>query len=519
MHLVGAGPGNPALVTLAARQLLARCDAVVYDHLIPFELIVTLPSSVEKHYVGKQAGKQGLSQEFVNNLLAKLAAEGKRVVRLKGGDPFVFGRGGEEAAFLRKHQIPFEIVPGITAGIAASAFAGIPCTDRTKASYVIFATGHRADEDSRGVPWDLLAKARDGTIVIYMGVAEARGIVNKLIEHGLPKEMPSAIIEHGTLPTQRVVTASLSSLPEKIQEMDIKPPAVMVIGNVVERRDQLAWFGTGPLSGIRLMVTRPADQASEIYSGLADLGGEVLPYPTIATEENVDRKGWKAVSEIYDLASDTPKWLVFTSENGLRYFMEQFKTNIGDVRKLSAFKIAAIGHGTSKALGTLGIVVDFVPSRATTAALASEMTAKLDLGGANVVRIRGNLGDDGIERALGSAGANVIRLQVYRTFYPTWPDGLIENLFEYPPHVIIFTSGSTVDGFFKMLGLDLATKLTRSAAIATIGPATSAVARSRGLEVGIEAREHSIPGLVSEVAEYFTKRNQHGFSDTSREKT
>jgi uroporphyrin-III C-methyltransferase len=242
VYLVGAGPGDPDLITVKAKCLLEQCDVVVYDALIPYELVATLPAEVERRYVGKKAERHSLPQQEINDLLVRLASRGNRVVRLKGGDPFVFGRGGEEAKYLREHGIPYEIVPGITSGVAAPAFAGIPCTDREEASHVTFVTGHKAVEKlSSSVPWDWVAGARNGTLVIYMGVSEIPKIVDRLLAGGMPPDTPVAAVERGTFPTQRTAITTLSELPDKVVELGVKPPTIFVIGKIVNLQKKLEW--------------------------------------------------------------------------------------------------------------------------------------------------------------------------------------------------------------------------------------------------------------------------------------
>jgi len=504
VYLVGAGPGDPELITVKGKYLLRRCDAVIFDNLVPAELIATLPYHIEKFYVGKKAGKYSLPQAEINSLLVAIAREGKDVVRLKGGDPFTFGRGGEEAKYLHKNGIRFEIVPGITAGAAAPAYGGIPCTDRNKASFVTFATGHKAvDKEVSSVPWDLLAKTRNGTIVIYMGVSEFDNIVNTLIENGLPSHTPAAVIERGTMPTQRVISSPLHQLPEKAKNENIKPPAIFIIGDVVDLQKDLSWFYYKPLSGKRVMVTRPADQAKDIYRSLRELGAEVMPYPTIATEKYIDSQAWDNFTEIKYQSDNIDNWMLFTSENGVRYFIEQFISRFGDIRRLTGFKIAAVGLGTARALQSFNLKADFIPDKATTKDLARELVDSTRLEGATVVRVRGNLANDTVEKAITEAKANVLPLQIYRTFYPSWPDGFKDRLFENLPDVIIFSSGSTVEGLCRMLNKDEINKLVSKTLTVSIGPSTSRIIISHGIDVSLEAKEHSIPGIIKELLAHF----------------
>jgi len=496
VYLVGAGPGNPDLITVRARQLLDQCDAVVYDSLIPDELLVTLPVAVDRRYVGKQSGRHSLPQPEINDLLVRLASQGKRVVRLKGGDPFVFGRGAEEASYLKEHGIPYEIVPGITSGVAALSYSGIPCTDRLEASYVMFLTGHQAVEKAvSSVPWDWVGGARKGTLVIYMGVAEIGKIVAELLEAGMPSDTPVAAVERGTFPTQRAVTTVLADLPEKVETHGVKPPALFVVGEVVKYRETLAWFRDRPLFGVRVMVTRPADQAVPLYRELRELGAEVLAYPTIATDEDFRTDEWDALRRI----TAPERWVAFTSQNGVRYFLRQWYATIGDVRRLARYRVAAVGDGTARALNEANIAPDFVPTEATTAALARQLADRLPASGAVVVRVRGNLGDDRIETTLEKAGAQVISLPVYRTFPLQWLAAVKNKLFACPPDVILFTSGAAVDGLARNLDADQMKALSSGATIVSIGPSASRSIRAHGLDVDLEARVHTVPSMVEEL--------------------
>ena len=336
-----------------------------------------------------------------------------------------------------------------------------------------------------------------------MGVAELENIVGRLLDHGMPADISSAIIERGTLPTHRVITAPLNSLFKKAQEENIQPPAIIVIGDVVDLRPYLLWSGQSPLLGIRVMVTRPADQAQGIYETLRKLGAEVLPYPTISTTGFVDEKAWRGFGEI----SGQSRWLVFTSENGVRYFFSQFRDRFSDIRRIGNYKIAAIGGGTASYLKKSSLVPDFIPSEATTKALASEMKNLPGISDSVCVRVRGNLGDDKVERALMESGAVVIPMVVYHTSHRKWPDGLKEKLFEYPPHVIIFTSGSTVDGLFANLDETEIKKLTQQAIVASIGPTTTGILKEKGLQVKIEAKVHTVEGLIDSIVEYNKERS------------
>lgn len=518
VYLIGAGPGDPGLITVKAREILKCCDAVVYDNLIPDELIVLAPETMEKHYVGKCAGKHTLKQEEINRLLLNLALEGKKVARLKGGDPFIFGRGGEEARFLQNHDIRFEVIPGVTAGVAAPAYSGIPCTDRSQSSFALFLTGHKAIEKKlSSLPWEWVAQAKSGTLVIYMGVGELPNIAEKLIEGGMPPDIQSCIIERGTFPSQRIVTAPLVDLPDKAKLKHIKPPAIILIGNVVSNEPLLNWHNKKPLYGLRVMVTRPADQAEPLYDSLRNLGAEVMPYPTIATSESTDPASWDEF-EKYLKDNSSEKWLIFTGENGVRYFLDQYISRFGDIRKLGGFKIAAVGAGTQEALERSHLIPDFIPATATIRAFIEEFKQKENLAEISIVRIRGSLADNRIEDAFGPLVKKMLSLESYRTFNPEWPGSMRERLFKYPPDVIIFTSVSTVDGFNRILTVDEIRQLTGRAKILSMGPSASRALKESGYSVTYQADEHTIPGIIDCLKSNFTSLTEANNITTAKEK-
>jgi len=505
VYLIGAGPGDPGLITVKGLELMRSSDAVVFDNLVPDELIITLPPNIEKYYVGKRAGNHTLPQSEMNKLLVKLAREGKTVARLKGSDPLIFGRGGEEAKHLKQHGIKYEIVPGVTSGIAAPAYSGIPCTDREKASLVTFVTGHKAkDKVISSVPWECIARASNGTVVIYMGVGEIANIVANLVSHGMSPELPMAVIERGTFPTQRTFTTAIKNMPALVKRENVRPPALFVIGEVVGLQPLMEWFGHGPLSGVRVMVTRPADQAEDMYRDLRALGAEVLPYPTIATRENIDDDGWRNVMEI----SGGNNWLMLTSENGVRYFIKQFMEKIGDVRRLADYKIAAVGHGTARALKKVHLVPDFMPTKATTLALADELCQHTDLSNAKIVRVRGNMADNRIENRLRDATAGVIPVTCYNTSYAKWPDGFKERLLEHLPDVVVFTSASTAAGLREQLSPEEIDILLHDTEVISIGPSTTEMINSLDIKVTFEAVEHSVPGVIAKIVEHYANKIQ-----------
>jgi uroporphyrinogen III methyltransferase/synthase len=422
------------------------------------------------------------------------------VARLKGSDPVIFGRGGEEAKFLKRNNIRFEIIPGITSGIAAPVYAGIPCTDREKASFCLFVTGHKAsDKIKSSVPWDWVAGAKDGTTIIYMGVREIENIVRKLIDSGMPPDLPAAVVERGTFPSQRIFVSTLEQLPQKVSSEGIRPPAIFILGEVVNLQPFLDWFDNLPLHGIRIMVTRPADQAKDLYQLLRDLGAEPMPYPTISTEANDDAQGWQSFKQTLSGQG----WIVFTSENGVRYFFDQLGTNIGDIRSIADFKIATIGKSTAQVLEEYNLKSDFVPKKSTAAHLAKEMKQAFDLNDETIIRVRGNLAGDAIEKTLPDEGATVIPLTVYRTYHPIWPDGLKDKLFDNPPHAILFTSASTINGLYENLSGEEVGRLVADAKIFSLGPMVTKRLESYNLPLTRMAETHTIQGLLDTVVDYY----------------
>jgi len=374
-------------------------------------------------------------------------------------------------------------------------------------------TAHEAaDKEELQVPWEWVAQVQNGSVVGYMGVKQLPAMVDKLIAAGMKPDTPAALIERGTTGAQKTVSGTLQELPQLALKENILPPAIFVIGEVVSLQAELEWFGEGVLSGKRVMVTRPADQAEEMNALLRIHGAEILPLPTIATSAYEDKPRWSELKiafsrdkkESWERRND---WLIFTSENGVRYFIRQLFDQGYDCRSLGAFKIAAVGSGTSRELSKHGFYADFIPSNATTASLAAELSEHISGDASRVIRIRGNLGDDRVERALETAGANVLPLQVYTTFTPQWDAGMRSLLEENPPAVITFSSGSTVSGFIEILGAEGARELASEAVVASIGPMTSQIAAAEGIEVTVEAETHSIPGLVEAVVEHFKAAN------------
>ncbi|MDP8208433.1 MAG: uroporphyrinogen-III C-methyltransferase [Candidatus Electryonea clarkiae] len=505
VYLIGAGPGEPGLITYRGLEVLASVDAVCYDALLDPTLIITLPSHIERYYVGKRSGKHSQSQGNIENLLIRLAREGKNIARLKAGDPMIFGRGGEELEALKDAGIPYEIVPGVTAATAVAAYAGIPLTHRDYASWTTLFTAHESTEKENSdmlFPYDRLASMGDGTLVGYMGIKRLAKVVEELIEGGMSPETPSAIIERGATQAQRIIGSPLIDLPQAAENAGVEPPGLIVIGKVVGLSEKLSWFESAPLSGKRVLVTRPASQAGSMYELLRINGASIVPAPSIRTESFVDNRAWDSFFE----KKSEGGWIVFTSENGVRYFVQQLFQHQHDWRTLGNFKIAAIGTGTAKAMREIGLKADFIPSKFTTDTLAGELALIVEKD-ENVIRVRGNLGEPNVEESLEKSGANVLPLQVYETIIAQLDDGIRAWVNEAPIDIITFTSGSTATSFIEQWGREEAIRIASKAVIASIGPFTSDVVRSIGFEVTIEAETHSIEGIIDAIL-IWVKKNQ-----------
>jgi uroporphyrinogen III methyltransferase / synthase len=499
VFLVGAGPGDTGLITVRGKQLIDSADAVVYDALANTALLppgARETGTPELYYVGKRGGaKNTVTQEEINALLVKLAREGKRVVRLKGGDPFVFGRGSEEAQALNDSSVLFEVVPGVTAGIAAPAYAGIPVTHRTLATSVTFVTGHE-DPAKPGTQtnWTALAKA-GGTIVLYMGVKTLAGISAALIEGGLPGEIPTAAIQWGTHAKQRTVVATLETIAAKAEEQNLTAPVITVIGWSVVLRDELNWFEQRPLFGKRIVVTRATQQAPILSEKLREIGADVIEMP--ATQ--IERLDLDPLRAAIDSITDY-RWLVFTSQNAVAIFWEQLLGRGRDSRALAGLRIAAVGPATAGALLEHGITVDVIPPRFVAEGLLEMLRARDDVAGSEVLYVTAEGARDLLPAGLREIGGTVSILDIYRSI----PDGLgAETLARAieagTVDLATFTSGSAVRGYIEAVGDDLALKVPA----ASIGPQTSEVLREAGIEVKVEAEESTIDGLVAAVMRAF----------------
>jgi len=472
VYLVGAGPGDPGLLTRRGAELLARCDVVVFDRLASSALLELCPPAAERVSVGKGPGRVEMTQDAINELLVARGQAGATVVRLKGGDPFVFGRGGEEAEALRAAGVPFEIVPGITSAIAAPAYAGIPVTHRGLATHVTIVTGHEDPDKGRSdTDWAALARA-GGTLVILMGAGHLPDIAARLIDGGRPPSTPIAAVRWGTRSDQRTVRGTLGT----VDALGVEAPSAIVVGEVAAL--DLTWFESRPLFGRRVVVTRAREQASELRTQLEERGAEVIELPTIAIEP-LD-------FAVPDLAA--ADWIVFTSANGVTGFFDRLAVAGLDTRALGGCRVAAIGPGTASALADRGIRADLVPERF----VAESLVEAFPAGPGAVVLARAAVARDVLPAGLAAKGWRVDVLDVYRTVMADPDPAAVARVRSGDVDAITFTSSSTVENFVAAVG-----QISSQIPVICIGPVTADTATARGLDVTATADPHTIDGLVT----------------------
>ena len=494
VYLVGAGPGDPGLMTLRGKECIELADVILYDYLSNADFLKWAKPGAEKIYVGKKAKNHALPQGGINELLVEKAKAGNIVTRLKGGDPLVFGRGGEEAQELRAAGVAFEIVPGISSSIAGPAYAGIPVTHRAHNAQLTIFTGHEDPTKAESsIDYEQIAKA-PGTKVMLMGVERLRIITDQLQEHGLDAETPVALVRWATTGNQETVTGTVATIADVVEKTGFKAPAVCVIGGVVGLRDELNWFENRPLFGKRVVVTRTRTQIGGVSRQLRDLGADVLEIPTIKIGPSVgdDLKGFAEMVQ----GAHTYDWLIFTSPNGVDYFFEMFFKLFDDIRAIGGARIASIGPGTTAKLKEHGLTVDLVPEKSVAEGLADAFEKEIgSLENLTMFWARAEGARDVLSQRLNDAGVMLDEGIAYRTVPETAdPTGAVARFEEEGADIITFTSSSTVDCFFDM-GLELPEGIQ----IASIGPITSDTIRNRGLNVDIEAEVHNIPGLVDAV--------------------
>jgi uroporphyrinogen III methyltransferase/synthase len=484
VYLVGAGPGDPGLITVKGRKILERADAILYDNLASGRLLDLAPEQAERVYVGKKRAKHEVPQEEITRMLIERARRGWTVVRLKGGDPFIFGRGGEEIEALTAAGVPFEIVPGVTTPLGLAAYTGVPLTHREHTSAVTFVTGHNVD----AIDWGKIGSAE--TIVLFMGLVNFPAIARALIERGRPPKTPAMAVRWATRPDQQTISGTLEDLPRRIEEAGMKPPATIVIGEVVALRERFNWFERLPLFGRRIVVTRDRQQAMDLAEPLEALGAEAVLLPVIEIREPahpgpLDQAMARLSS--YD-------WLIFTSVNGVRYFVERLDCSAVDLRALKA-RICAIGPATRAAVEALHLKVDLMPEEYVAESLVAAF-ATVDLGGRKILLPRAAVARDLVPVELTRRGATVDVVEAYRTAAPENLPQRARDVLERKPHWITFTSSSTVRNFVAAAGRESLDGVK----IASIGPITSATVREHGLVVNVEADSHTIEGLVAAIS-------------------
>ncbi len=501
VYLVGAGPGDPGLLTLKGKRALEQADVVIYDFLANKELLRFTQPRCESLCVGKRPGEPTPSQEEINELLVSKAAQGMTVVRLKGGDPFIFGRGGEEAQALVRAGIPFEVVPGISSGYAAPAYAGIPVTHRDLASSVAFLTGHEdPSKPSTSVDWSKLATGPQ-TLVLFMGVRNLPEITAALINQGREPSTPVAVIHWGTRADQEVITGTLADISGKAQ--NVEPPAVTVVGEVVQLREELNWFERLPLFGKRIVTTRTRQQTGSLRELLEGLGAETIEIPAI---EIHDPESWKPLdAAIHRLESFD--YLLLTSANGVKSFLRRLEASKRDVRDLKGLTIGAIGPATAAEFAKVGIRVDFVPNKYRAEGLIESLQG-VDIRGRSFLIPRAKVARDLLPATLTERGAHVEVVECYETVQPAFDPDEFAHLLTLRPDVITFTSSSTVTNFLRLVQDRGLSPLLDGAALASIGPITSRALREHGFEVSIEAEQSTIQGLIEAIQKHFALPKQ-----------
>lgn len=496
VYLIGAGPGDYQLLSLKAQRCLMTADVIVYDRLADHRILANASKNAELIYVGKASSNHIMRQEDISQLLVDLAKQGKTVARLKGGDPFVFGRGGEEALLLKENNLPFEIVPGITSAISVPAYAGIPVTHRGIAASFSVITGHEdPTKENSDIHWESLATATD-TLVFLMGVANIPKITENLMANGRSGDTPVAIIRWGTKPQQQVWTTTLADAPDMAKREGIKPPSIFLVGEVVKLREQLSWFDnvdTKPMFGTKVLVTRSRAQASRLSMSLEELGADVWEVPAIEIQDPAD--GFAEVDKAIENISEY-KWIIFTSVNGVDNFFERLSEARLDGRALANAKVCAIGSATADELEAWGIIADLVPEKFVAESVIEVMTGKVQSGD-KILIPRAKEAREVLPEKLREMGAIVDVITAYETVKAKVdPEPLKQALSAGDIDIVTFTSSSTVKNLLEIIG---DAKLLKKVKLAAIGPVTADTIRSFGLEPAVVADEYTIPGLVKAI--------------------
>jgi uroporphyrinogen III methyltransferase/synthase len=482
-YLIGAGPGDPSLITVKGQKILARADVILYDHLASERLLDLAPPHTEKIYVGKKRATHEVTQQEISAMLVDRARRGLTVVRLKGGDPFIFARGGEEMEALASAGLPFEIVPGVTTPLGIAAYTGVPLTHREHSSAVTFVTGHNVE----AIDWSKIGASE--TIVLFMGLVNFPAIALALIEKGRSPDTPAMAVRWATRPDQKTIVGTLETLPQLLNDAAMKPPATIVIGEVVALRDKFNWYERLPLFGQRIVVTRDRNQASDLAEPLESLGAEALLLPAIEIRDPSDPKPLdEAIARL-----DSYDWLIFTSANGVRHFVSMLDKSSRDLRSLKA-RICAIGPATKAAVEALHLKVDLMPQEYVAESLVEAFSTE-SLEASRILLPRAAVARDLVPRELSRRGAAVDVVEAYQTLAPADLAQRTRAILDRKPHWITFTSSSTVTNFIAAAGREALTQTK----IASIGPITSATLREHGIEPTVEAQLHTVGGLVEAI--------------------
>lgn len=501
VYLIGAGPGDPKLITVKGAECIARADAVVYDRLANPRLLRHMKAGAEKIYVGKLPDRHTLQQEEINQLLVDLALQGKTVARLKGGDPSIFGRVGEEAELLAEHHVPFEIVPGITSAIAVPAYAGIPVTHRDYTSSLAIITGHEDPaKTASSHDWSKLATAT-GTSIFLMGVANLAYIRDQLTAHGRSSDTPVAVIRWGTRVEQQTVTGTLVNIVERVREAGLESPAIIIVGDVVRLRDTLSWYEKKPLFGKRVLVTRARSQASELVDRIDDLGGEAIEFPVIRLQPPSNPTVQQELDQALRRLGDFD-WVLFTSPNGVSYFFERLRKLGVDIRSMYKARVGAVGPKTAELLAERGIVCEKLPAKFQGDGLLEAILPELKKG-QQVLLPRGDIARDYLPEKLAELGLTATEVDVYENVLEQESAGEVVELLQTGGiHVTTFTSSSTVTNLLEALrkaGIEEPQKLLNQTAIVCIGPLTAKTAEENGLRLAAVSHEATIPSLVESL--------------------
>lgn len=495
VYLIGAGPGDPGLLTIKAREVLEKADVVVYDRLVGPEILAMANTQAELIYVGKVSGRHALPQEEINQLLVEKASSGKTVARLKGGDPFLYGRGGEEAVYIRDHDLDFEIIPGITSAIAVPAYAGIPVTHRDATSSFAIITGHeKPEKTSSSIQWDKISTGI-GTLVFLMGVENLNTICQELIKNGRDPSTPIALIRWGTLPQQEVIEGTLQDIVVKVEAAAFKPPAVTIVGEVVQLREQLKWVENKPLWGKRVIVTRARAQASELVDRIRQAGAQAIECPSIVIQKQIDRDALQTALknlEYYD-------WLIFTSVNGVDIFLEEMFAYGLDIRDLKGIRLVCIGPATRARLEKYGLQVEITPEEYRAEGILEELHRSITPG-QWVLLPRAAGARQVLPETLKAWGVYMHEITLYQAVSAQTPgvdilDSILDGDYDY----LTFTSSSTVTNFVKMIGEDKVSLIDPLVRVACIGPITAGTALELGFTIDVLASEYTIDGLVQAI--------------------